>query len=50
MILSDGDMLQYKAIRAGTMADYIIKLDNYVTKNAPADTMGEVLKKSRYHK
>lgn len=32
MILSDGDMVQYNALRRSTVGEYLIKLDNYVTQ------------------
>lgn len=32
MILADGDMVQYKALKASTVGEYLIKLDNYISR------------------
>lgn len=32
MMLADGDMVQYHAIKKGTVGDYLNKLDNYVSE------------------
>jgi len=31
MILAGGDMSQYELIRNGSVGDYLIKLDNYIS-------------------
>ena len=48
MILSGGDVLQWKALKALTMGEYLVKLDNYITSTAPPDTMGNVLKTAKF--
>lgn len=31
MMLSGGDVIQFEAIKRGSIGDYLIKLDNYIT-------------------
>jgi len=50
MMLAGDSMIEFKAIKQSTVGEYIIKLDNYVTRNAPPDTMGAVLKGAKFKK
>ena len=37
MILADGDVVQYQQLKVATIADYLTKLDNFVSKIESVD-------------
>lgn len=44
MILSEGDIVQYKELKKSTVADYLVKLDNFVTRVESSEKQTNVLK------
>jgi len=44
MIICDGDVNQYQALRASRMYDYLIKLDTFVSRIEQQENRGNLLK------
>jgi len=43
MILADGDIAQYKELKKCNLAEYLIKLDNFVSRIEAQDTKGKIV-------
>lgn len=46
MMICEGDVVQYQALKASRMYDYLIKLDTFVSRIEQQESRGNILKQS----
>lgn len=44
MVMCEGDVVQYKALKCSTMAEYLTKLDTFVSRIEAQENKGNILK------